>query len=211
MNSISPKLKAKDYKSEVKTMWSVRSDGATCGEFPIMTNASKPEARKEMVLFLAHAVELQEEARQRYEEMADTMASHHNTEVAQFFQRMAQESAQHSAEVVALAWGLALPELTPSEFDWLGTEPPETASFEAVRYRMSLRDAMALVLDNAQAARSVDLNLREVRRKAEVAAVRRAIANASGNISKSAKLLGITRPTLYDLMDRYDIPKYRIK
>ncbi|MDG2154532.1 MAG: PEP-CTERM-box response regulator transcription factor, partial [Gammaproteobacteria bacterium] len=55
-------------------------------------------------------------------------------------------------------------------------------------------------------APSEDLNLREVRRNAEVAAVRRAIANASGNMSKSAKLLGITRPTLYDLMDKYDIP-----
>ena len=58
----------------------------------------------------------------------------------------------------------------------------------------------------AEDAPSEDLNLREVRRNAEVAAVRRAIANASGNISKSAKLLGITRPTLYDLMDKYDIP-----
>ncbi len=50
-----------------------------------------------------------------------------------------------------------------------------------------------------------DLNLREVRRHAEVAAIRRALAHASGNISKTAKLLGITRPTLYDLLDKYDI------
>jgi two-component system NtrC family response regulator len=59
----------------------------------------------------------------------------------------------------------------------------------------------------AEDAPSEDLSLREVRQNAEIAAVRRAIANASGNISKSAKLLGVTRPTLYDLMDKYDIPK----
>ena len=50
-----------------------------------------------------------------------------------------------------------------------------------------------------------DLNLREVRRNAEVAAIRRALAHASGNISKTAKMLGITRPTLYDLLDKYGI------
>jgi two-component system NtrC family response regulator len=68
------------------------------------------------------------------------------------------------------------------------------------------KQVTAADLGLAEDAPSEDLNLREVRRNAEVAAVRRAIANASGNISKSAKLLGITRPTLYDLMDKYDIP-----
>jgi two-component system NtrC family response regulator len=27
---------------------------------------------------------------------------------------------------------------------------------------------------------------------------------ASGNVSQAAELLGVTRPTLYDLMDKYD-------
>lgn len=57
----------------------------------------------------------------------------------------------------------------------------------------------------AEDAPAEDLNLREVRRHAEVAAIRRALAHASGNISKTAKMLGITRPTLYDLLDKYDI------
>jgi two-component system NtrC family response regulator len=49
------------------------------------------------------------------------------------------------------------------------------------------------------------LNLREVRRKAEGEAINRAIVHASGNISKAAKMLGITRPTLYDLLEKYSI------
>lgn len=49
------------------------------------------------------------------------------------------------------------------------------------------------------------LNLREVRRNAEGVAIKRALVHASGNISKAAKLLGITRPTLYDLLEKYDI------
>ena len=46
------------------------------------------------------------------------------------------------------------------------------------------------------------MSLREVRQKAESAAVQRALAIAGGNISKAAELLGVTRPTLYDLLER---------
>ena len=49
------------------------------------------------------------------------------------------------------------------------------------------------------------LNLREVRCRAESEAVRQALAATSGNVSKAAELLGVTRPTLYDLMQRNDI------
>ena len=52
---------------------------------------------------------------------------------------------------------------------------------------------------------SPDLNLREVRRRSESRAIKRALVYSSGNISRAAKLLGITRPTLYDLLDKYDI------
>ena len=44
--------------------------------------------------------------------------------------------------------------------------------------------------------------LREVRQRAETEAVQRALAIAGGNISKAAELLGVSRPTLYDLMGR---------
>jgi two-component system NtrC family response regulator len=50
-----------------------------------------------------------------------------------------------------------------------------------------------------------NVNLREVRRSAESEAIRRALVHTSGNISKASKLLGITRPTLYDLMEKYEI------
>jgi len=47
------------------------------------------------------------------------------------------------------------------------------------------------------------LNLREVRQSAESKAIRVALTKSYGNISKAAELLGITRPTLYDLMNKY--------
>lgn len=54
-----------------------------------------------------------------------------------------------------------------------------------------------------------DLNLREVRRSAETRAITRALVHSSGNISRAAKMLGITRPTLYDLLEKYDIKAQR--
>ena len=49
------------------------------------------------------------------------------------------------------------------------------------------------------------LNLREVRSRAEAEAVRQAIAVTQGNLSRTAELLGITRPTLYDLIEKLGI------
>lgn len=49
------------------------------------------------------------------------------------------------------------------------------------------------------------LNLRQVREEAERQAVARALARAGGNIARAAELLGVSRPTLYDLVNRYGL------
>ena len=46
------------------------------------------------------------------------------------------------------------------------------------------------------------LNLRRVREEAEKDAVLRVLGRVNGNYSKAAELLGVSRPTLYDLMHR---------
>lgn len=52
---------------------------------------------------------------------------------------------------------------------------------------------------------SLNLNLRQVRYNAERAAILRALTMSDHNISATSKLLGVTRPTLYDLMKKYNI------
>jgi two-component system NtrC family response regulator len=49
------------------------------------------------------------------------------------------------------------------------------------------------------------INLKAVREIADRKAIRHALARAEGNISGTARLLGISRPTLYDLMKAYDL------
>jgi two-component system NtrC family response regulator len=53
---------------------------------------------------------------------------------------------------------------------------------------------------------SIDtLNLREVREHAESRAIRNAFLVAERNMSKTAELLGVTRPTLYSLIEKYHL------
>lgn len=49
------------------------------------------------------------------------------------------------------------------------------------------------------------LNLKAAREQADRKAINRAISRTEGNISNAAKLLGISRPTLYDLLKQYDM------
>ena len=49
------------------------------------------------------------------------------------------------------------------------------------------------------------LNLKSAREQADRRVIRHALARSEGNISNTAKLLGISRPTLYDLLKQYDL------
>ncbi len=49
------------------------------------------------------------------------------------------------------------------------------------------------------------LNLKSAREQADRKVIRHALARSEGNISSSARLLGISRPTLYDLLKQYDL------
>ena len=66
--------------------------------------------------------------------------------------------------------------------------------------------ASDLGLDGA-AQEEEPLNLREARDSAERRELVRALARANGNLSKAADLLGISRPTLYDLLNRFGLRK----
>ena len=49
------------------------------------------------------------------------------------------------------------------------------------------------------------LNLKSAREESDRKVIRHALSRSEGNISSTAKLLGISRPTLYDLLKQYDL------
>lgn len=55
------------------------------------------------------------------------------------------------------------------------------------------------------AGETLAVNLKSAREVADRKAIRQALARTENNISNAAKLLGISRPTLYDLLKHYDL------
>ena len=68
-----------------------------------------------------------------------------------------------------------------------------------------LISAADLDLPGADSSASLVLNLKSARETADRQVIRHALARSEGNISTTAKLLGISRPTLYDLLKQYEM------
>ncbi len=65
--------------------------------------------------------------------------------------------------------------------------------------------ASDLDLEGEEDEAAQPLNLKSAREAADRKVIRHALARSEGNISSTAKLLGISRPTLYDLLKQYDL------
>ncbi len=68
-----------------------------------------------------------------------------------------------------------------------------------------LVNAADLDFDDGEEEPAEVLNLKAARESADRRVIRHALARSEGNISSTAKLLGISRPTLYDLLKQYDL------
>ena len=68
-----------------------------------------------------------------------------------------------------------------------------------------LVSAFDLDLADPDEAEANALNLKSARETADRKVIRHALARSEGNISSTAKMLGISRPTLYDLLKQYDL------
>jgi two-component system, NtrC family, response regulator len=80
------------------------------------------------------------------------------------------------------------------------------ASIMAESDRLSCDDlGLAPPREGSAEAAGSDLDLRSARENAERQAIVAALARTNGNIVKAAEMLGVSRPTLYDLMRRLSI------
>lgn len=79
-----------------------------------------------------------------------------------------------------------------------------------VKRAVIMADGKLVSADDLDLAGSDDgdaqlLNLKAAREATDRRVIRHALSRSEGNISSTAKLLGISRPTLYDLLKQYDL------
>ncbi len=93
-------------------------------------------------------------------------------------------------------------------YDW----PGNVRELESrIKRAMIMAEQSHITQDDLELAATegepLPLNLKQVRESAEKKAIIHALNKADANISAASKLLGVTRPTLYSLLDKYSLKK----
>jgi len=96
--------------------------------------------------FLAHAVALEQEAADRYLELADMMEAHRNDAVSKVFRDMTRFSEMHRDEIKARVGATELPQLRAWEYRW--SLPPEVGGEEGFDYMMEAYHALQYAREN---------------------------------------------------------------
>ncbi len=103
--------------------------------------------------FLAHAYSLELEVAERYEEIADSMETHNNIEVADVFRELAVQSQKHGSEILAKSERKILPRIAPWDFRWGDGEAPETPPMAETHYLMTPFHALTMAREAESRAR----------------------------------------------------------
>ncbi len=90
--------------------------------------------------FLAHAIAMEEEAAERYLELADMMESHRNDEVSALFRDMHRYSLMHRDSIRERIGATELPQLKSWQYRW--RTPPEMGDDDAFDYMMDAYNAL---------------------------------------------------------------------
>ena len=114
-------------------------------------NQGGPETIASRQELLAHALMLQLEAAQRYEELAQCMEVHHMSEVASLFRVLAELYCHGVAEIEDRVQPSEMP--APWNCKWGTPEAPATPGLDQVRYMMSRCDGLHLALQCARQGR----------------------------------------------------------
>ena len=101
--------------------------------------------------FLAYAVKLEEEAMLRFGELADSMATYGNREVAELFRRLSHYSALHMGDAKARSGFRDIPEMKPQDFHWPQGESPERAAIWGADPFLARDEALAIALEAEKA------------------------------------------------------------
>lgn len=100
---------------------------------------------------MLQALAMEQDAAQRYADLADAMEMHNNADVADLFRRMATIEERHAAQIMQkMGWDHA-PAPSPAPA-WEGLEAAETVDLDDVHYLMRPWHALQLALRAEQRA-----------------------------------------------------------
>ena len=116
--------------------------------------------------FLAHAVALEQEAADRYLELADMMEAHRNDAVSAVFRDMTRFSQMHRDEIKARVGAIELPQLKSWEYRW--RSPPEVGGEEGFDYMIEAYNALRYARENELRAMQYYRSVAEESTDAEV-------------------------------------------
>jgi rubrerythrin len=102
----------------------------------------------------AHAIAIEREAAERYSEFAERMGDLGNDALAELFGRLAGFEAEHLDALLRRTEGVALPQVSATEYQWLDAAAPETAARELIFRLMSPRHALEIALAGEKRAQA---------------------------------------------------------
>ena len=100
----------------------------------------------------AVAYQIEADAVERYNMLADQMDSHNNPELAAVFRDLARAEGIHAGEIQRMAGDLNVAGHAGKVAKWRKTESPEAAELGAAHYLMTRHEALELALAGEQRA-----------------------------------------------------------
>jgi rubrerythrin len=101
----------------------------------------------------AHALAMEEEAAQRYVELAVRMHDEGQDALAELFWRLGRTEGEHYTELLRRTEAMVLPPLPAERYRWLQHTAPDTAAHDLVLRLMTPRHALAIALEAERRAR----------------------------------------------------------
>jgi len=125
--------------------------------------------------FLAHALALEQEAAERYLELADMMESYRNDAVSSVFRDMHRFSLMHRDDIRKRVGAVELPQLRSWQYRW--RSPPEVGGEEAFDQALSPYQALQYARENELRAMQYYRSVAAASQDAELAGLAKAFAD----------------------------------
>lgn len=101
---------------------------------------------------LAYADALLQESEDRYEQMADSMATHNNLMIAKLFRELLAMTEKCRQWLDKIVDGITLPQIAPWEFVWHRPEDPGSRCFDDIDYLSNAAKVLTAALSNERFA-----------------------------------------------------------